>query len=85
MSFGRGVYISKESPKSIQDVIGDVYCTGKYCSNGEKFESLDNYVRTPGYIYGCVKCGAWLLVHKDPLTSQEHVKMTKTDKTRFVF
>ena len=35
LSFGQGVYIFEESPKSIQDVIGDVYCPGKYCSNRE--------------------------------------------------
>ena len=26
------VYIFEDSPKSIQDVIGDVYCPGVYCS-----------------------------------------------------
>ena len=29
LSHGQGVYIFEESPKSIQDVIGDVYCPGK--------------------------------------------------------
>ena len=28
-------------------------------------------------------CGDWLFVHKVPFTLQEHVKTTKTDKTRF--
>ena len=83
LSFGPGVYIFEERPKSIQDVIGDVYCPGKYSLNREKFESLDGYVTTPRYIYGGGKCGAWLFVHKVPFTLQEHVKTTKTEKTRF--
>ena len=47
LSFGQGVCNFDESPKSIQDVIGDVYCLGKYCSNREKCESLGFYVTTP--------------------------------------
>ena len=43
-SFCQGVYFFEESPKSIQDVIGDVHCPGKYCFNREKCESLDGYV-----------------------------------------
>ena len=85
LSFGPWVYIFEENPKSIQDVIGDVYCPGKCCSNREKCESLDGYVTTPRSIYGCGKCGAWLFVHKVPFMLQEHVKTTKTDKTRFFF
>ena len=79
----KGVCISEENPKSVQDVIGDVYCPGKYCSNGEKCESLGGYVTTPRSIYACGECGAWLSVHKVPFMSQEHVKTTKTDKIRF--
>ena len=82
-SFVQGVYIFEESPKSIQDVIGDVYCPGKYCSTREKWEYLSGYVETPRSIYGCGKCGAWLFVHKVPFMLQEHLKTTKTDKTRF--
>ena len=82
LSPGQGVYIFEETPKSIQDVVGDAYCPGKYCSNREKCESLDGYVTTPRSIYGCGKCGAWLFVHKVPFMLQEHVKTTKTDKTR---
>ena len=85
LSLGQGVYIFQESPKSVQDVIGDVYCPGKYWSNREKCKSLDGYITTPRPIYGCDKCGAWLFVHKVPFTLQEHVKTTKTDKTRFFF
>ena len=85
LSFRQGVYNFEESPKSIQDVIADVYCPGKYCSNREKCESLDCYVTTPRSIYGCGKCGAWLFVHKVPFMLQEHVEATKTDKTRFFF
>ena len=85
LSFGQGVSIFEKSPKSIQDVIGDVYCPGKYCSNREKCEPLGGYVTTPRSIYGCGKCGAWLFVHPVRLMLQEHVKTTKTDKTRFVF
>ena len=82
LSFGQRVYIFEESPKSVQDVIGDVYYPGKYCSIREKCESLGGYVTTPRAIYACGKCGAWLFVHKVPFTLQEHVKTTKTDKTR---
>ena len=85
LSLGQGVYIFKENPKSVQDVIGDVYCPGKYCSNREKCEPLGGYVTTPRSIYACGNCGAWLFVHKVPFMLQEHVKTTKTDKTRFFF
>ena len=85
LSLGQGLYIFEESPKSVQDVIGDVYCHGEYSSNRKKCESLGCYVTTPRSIYGCGKCGAWLFVHKAPFTLQEHVKTTKTDKTRFFF
>ena len=85
LSLGQGVYIFEESPKSVQDVIGDVYCTGKYCSNREKCESFGGYVTTPRSIHGCGNCGAWLFAHKVPFMLQEHVKTTKTDKTRFFF
>ena len=85
LSLGRGVYIFEESPKSVQDVIGDVYCPGEYCLNREKCESIGGYVTTPRSIYGCGKCGAWLFVHKIFFMLQEHVKTTKTDKTHFFF
>ena len=83
VSLGEGVYSFEETPKSIQDVIGDVYCPGKCCSNRDKCESLDGYVTTPRSIYGFVKCGAWLFVHRVPFMLQEHIKTTKTEKTRF--
>ena len=85
LSFGLGVYIFEESLKSIQDVMGDVYCPGKYCLNGEKFESLGGYVTIPRSISGYEECGAWLFVHKIPSTLQEQVKTTETDKTCFFF
>ena len=83
LSFGQRVYIFEESPKAIQDVIGDVYCPGEYCLNREQCESLGGYLTTPRSIYGCGKCGACLFVHKIPFILQEHVKTTKTDKTHF--
>ena len=83
LSFGEGVYTFEERAKSIQDVIGDVYCPGKYCFNREKCESLDRYVTTPRSIHAFETCGAWLFVHKVLFTLQDHVKTTKTDKTRF--
>ena len=83
LSFGQRVYIFEESPKSNRDVTGDVYCPGEYCLNREKCESLGGYVTTPRSICGCGKWGAWLFVHKVPFMLQEHVKTTKTDKTRF--
>ena len=82
MSLGQRVYIFEESSKSVQGVIGDVYCPGKYCSIKEKCESLGGYVTTPRSIYVWGKCGAWLFVHKVPFMLQEHVKTTKT---RFFF
>ena len=72
LSLGQ-VYIFEQSPKSAQDVIGDVYCPGKFWSNREKCESLGGYVTTPRTIYARGKCGAWLLVHKVPFMLQEHV------------
>ena len=83
LSLGQGVYIFKESPKSIQDVIGDVYSPGKYCSNREKCESIGGYVTTPRSIYDCEKCGAWLFVQNITFMLQEHIKTTETEKTRF--
>ena len=83
LSFGQGVYVFEESPKSIQDITGDVFCLGEHCLNREKCESLGVYVTNPRSICGCDKCGAWLSIHKVPFTLQEHVKTTKTDKTRF--
>ena len=83
LSFGHRVHIFKESAKAIQDIIGDVYCPGKYCSNSEKCESLGGYVTTPRSTYGCGNCGAWLFVQKVQFMLQEHVRTTKTDKTRF--
>ena len=83
--FGQEDYVFEESPKSIQGVFGDVYGPGKHRFNREKCESLDGYVTTPRSLYGCGKCGAWLLVHKFLFTLQEHAKTIKTDKTRFFF
>ena len=83
LSLGQGLYNFEESPKSIQDVIGDMYCPGKYGFKREKCESLDGYVTTPRSIYGCGNCGAWLFVHKVLFVLQEHVMTTKTQKTRF--
>ena len=85
LSLGQGVYVFEERPKSIQELIGDVYCPGEFCLNREKCESIGGYVTTSRSIYGCQKCGAWLFVHKVPFTLQEHVKTTKTDKIRFFF
>ena len=58
LSLGQGVYIFEERSKSIQYVIGDVYCPAKYCLNRQKCESLDGYVFTPRSISGSGKCGA---------------------------
>ena len=84
LSLGQGVYIFEENPKTVQDVIGDVFCPGKYCLNREKCESIGGYVTPLISIYPCGKCGAWLFVHKVPFMLREHVKTTQTDKTRFL-
>ena len=75
----------EENPKSIQDVIADVFCPSEYCLNKEKCKSIGGYVTTPRSIYGCDICGARLFVHKVPFMLQEHVKTTKTDETRIFF
>ena len=67
LSFGQGVYIFEENPKSVQDVIGDVNCLGKYCSNREKREPFGGYVTTPRSIYACGKFGPGCLFIKFPL------------------
>ena len=85
LSLGQAVYIFEDNPISVQDVIGDVYWLGKHCLNRKKCESIGGYVTTPKSIYACGKCGAWLFVHKVPFMLQEHLKTTKTDKTRFLF
>ena len=82
LSLGQGVYIFEESLESIQDVIGDVYCPGKYCSDREKCEAIGGNVTTPRSTYGCGKCGALLFAHKIPFLLQEHVNTTQTDRTR---
>ena len=83
LSFGQGVYNFEESPKSVQDVIGDVFCPGKYCSNREKCESLGGYVKTPGSFYGCGKFGAWLFPHKFPLCYKSTKRRHKQTKDAF--
>ena len=83
LSFGQGVYIFEKRPKSIQEVIGDVYCPGDFCLNREKCESIGGHVTTPRSISGCGNCAAWLFVHKVSFKSQENVKTSKTDKTHF--
>ena len=86
LSIGPEVYIFEENPTSIEDVFGDVFCRSKNSFKREKCDTLDGYVTTPRSIYGCGKFGAWLFVHKVlPFMLQEHVKTTKTDKTRFLF
>ena len=85
LSLGQGVYIFEDNPKSVQDVIGDVCCPGKYCSSTEKCGPLGGYVTTPTSIFVCGKCEAWLFIHKVPFMLQVHVQRTKTDKTRFFF
>ena len=85
LSLGQRVYVFEDNPKSIQDVIGDVFCPSKFCSNKEKCKSIGGYVTTRRSIYGCDNCGAWLFLHKVPFTLQEHIKTAKTDKTRFFF
>ena len=83
LSISQGVYIFKEIPKSLQEVIGDVYCPGEFCLNREKWDSIGGYITTPRSIYGCGKRGAWLFVQKVPFTLQEHVRRQKQTKHAF--
>ena len=83
LSFGQRVYIFEEDSRSIQDVIGDVYCPGKHCFNREKCESLDGYVTTPRSKYGYEKCGAWLFVHKVPSCYNSTYRRHKQTKPVF--
>ena len=85
LSLVQGVYIFEESPKCIQDVIGDVYCPRSYCSNREKCETIGCYVTTQRSIYGCGRRGACLFVQKLLFTLQEHVKTNKIVEKRFFF
>ena len=85
MSCSQGVYVFWRSPKSVEDVIGDVFCPGKMCFNWENCESLDVYVTTPRSIYVWGMRRAWLFVDKILFIVQKHVKTTKTEKTRFSF
>ena len=62
----KGFTVFEESPKSIQNVNGEVFCPGKNCFNRENCESLDGYVTTPRPICRFGKCGACLFVHKVP-------------------
>ena len=73
LSLGPGVYIFEESPKSIQDVIGDVFCPGKYCLIREKCKSIGGYVTIPRSIYGCDN---WSLV----VCSQSSFHVTRAGK-----
>ena len=57
-------YIFEESPASVQEFIGGIFCPGKFCFNSEECESFDSHVTTPRSIYGCGKCGACLFVQK---------------------
>ena len=74
LSLGQGVHIFKERSKSVQEVIGDVYCPGEFCLNREKCESLGGHVTTPRSIYGCGKCGALVVC------SQSSFYVTRTRK-----
>ena len=58
LSFGPRVYIFGENPKSIQDLIGNVYCSEEYFLNKEKWKSIGDYVTIPRFIYGCDNYGA---------------------------
>ena len=82
MGFVKATMTSQELTTR-EAAIGDVYCFNKNCK-GEKWVFLDAHVTTLRSIYGCGKCGAWLLVHKVPFTLQR-AKTTKTGETRFFF
>ena len=84
LSFGPGVYILKRIKNQFKMLLE--MCIVLTCSlNSEKCESIGGHLTTPRSIYGCGNCGARLFVHKVLFTLQEHVKTTKTDKTRFFF
>ena len=74
LSFGQGVHIFEDSPKSIQSVIGGVYCPGKYCFNREKCKSRDGFLTTPTSVYCFVGLWGCLFVHKNLFLVKEEVK-----------
>ena len=54
---GQRVYSFEESPKSIQEVNGDVFCPGEFCLNKEKCETFGGYVTTPVTVVESVEPG----------------------------
>ena len=82
VDFVKATMTSKELTR--EAAIGDVYSLNRSCE-GEKCVLQDAHVTAPRPIYGCGKCGARWLVHKVRFTLHEHVKTTKTDKTRCFF
>ena len=69
-------------PLTREAATGDVHCFNKNCK-GEKCVFLYAHITNPRSIYGGGKCGLLSLVLNELCTLQEHVKTTKTDKTRF--
>ena len=66
LSFGQGVYIFKERSKSVQEVIGDVYCPT--CRN-EKCVYISTNKTTS--FYDCKKCKACCHVLNIPFKEQK--------------
>ena len=83
LSLRQGVFIFEESPKSVQDALGDVHCPDRYCSNKEKCESLAGYVTTLKSKYACGECGAWFFFTKFFLCYKSTLKQQKQTKYAF--
>ena len=81
LSFGQGVYLFEESLKSIQNIIGDVFCPGKFCFNRDKCELC---IKSEIHLW-LWKVWSMVVCSQSSFILQEHVKTTQTDKTRFFF
>ena len=82
------IYNLEETKQSNKNVFGKVLCPGRWVFNknwsGENCEIFLRHAVTPtsNYVYG--KCGFWSFDHKAFFMFQEHVKSTKTDKSKFL-
>ena len=61
LSLGQGVYSFEENPKAVQDVIGDVYCPGKYLLFKQREMRISWWLCNNSEIHSCM-WKVWSLV-----------------------